>query len=91
MYKYLRSMLNLADQVGDVEEVELYKLNTVAERFGSRFAKKMLIATDLKWKGETFLQAYRQRANDMGIHLVTNAAELTARQWREIFREAMEM
>ena len=76
---------------GDVEEAELYKLHTVAERFGSRFAKKMLIATDLKWKGETFLQAYRQRANDMGIHLVTNAAELTARQWREIFREAMEM
>lgn len=76
---------------GDVEEVELYKLNTVAERFGSRFAKKMLIATDLEWKGETFLRAYTQRANDMGIHLVTNAAELTPRRWQEIFQEAMEM
>jgi len=76
---------------GDVDEEELYKLNTVAERFGSRFAKKMLIATDLEHKGPASVKAYRRRAEDMGIHLVTNAAVMTARQWRQAFLDAMEM
>lgn len=76
---------------GDIGEEELYKLNTVAERFGSRFARKMLIATDLERKGPMSMKAYIQRAKDMGIYLVTDAGELTDRQWQEIFQEAMEM
>lgn len=75
---------------GDIGDDELYKLNTVAERFGSRYAKKMLIATDLERKGPMSLKAYIQRAKDMGIYLVTDAAELTPRQWREVFLDAME-
>lgn len=76
---------------GDIGEEELYKLNTVAERFGSRFARKMLIATDLERKGPMSMKAYIQRAKDMGIYLVTDAGELTDRQWQEIFQEAMKM
>lgn len=75
---------------GDIGDDELYKLNTVAERFGSRYAKKMLIATDLERKGPMSLKAYIQRAKDMGIYLVTDAAELTPRQWQEVFLDAME-
>ena len=76
---------------GDIGEEELYKLNSVAERFGSRFARKMLIATDLERKGPMSMKAYIQRAKDMGIYLVTDAGELTDRQWQEIFQEAMKM
>lgn len=75
---------------GDIGDDELYKLNTVAERFGSKYARKMLIATDLERKGPMSLKAYIQRAKDMGIYLVTDAAELTDRQWREVFLDAME-
>lgn len=75
---------------GDIGDDELYKLNTVAERFGSRYAKKMLIATDLDRKGPMSLKAYIQRAKDMDIYLVTDAAELTPRQWQEVFLDAME-
>ena len=76
---------------GDIGEEELYKLNTVAERFGSRFARKMLIATDLERKGPMSMKAYIQRAKDMGIYLVTDAGELTDRQWQQIFLDAMAM
>ena len=76
---------------GDIKDDELYKLKTVAERFGGPYAKKMLIATELERKGAMSLKAYRQRAKDMGIYLVTDAAALTAKDWQRIFREAMEM
>lgn len=74
---------------GDIGDDELYKLNTVAERFGGPNARKMLIATDLERKGPMSNLAFAQRAEDMGIYLVAEAAELTARQWKQIFIEAM--
>lgn len=74
---------------GDVEEEELYKLHTVASRFGGRAARKMLIVTRLQKQKPASAQAFIQRARDMGIYLVTDAASLTRRQWQEVFREAM--
>ena len=74
---------------GDVDEDELYKLNTVADQFGGPSAKKMLISTRLQKKSPLATQAFIQRAKDMGIHLVANAADLSQEQWREIFRDAM--
>ncbi len=53
---------------GYVEMNELYKLNTVATRFGGKYAKKVLVATALADSG--FAQHLRQRAEDMGIRLV---------------------
>ena len=75
---------------GDIGDDELYKLNTVAERFGSRYARKMLIATELERKGPMSVKSYIQRAKDMGIYLVTDAAQLTSGEWRKIFLDAME-
>lgn len=73
---------------GGVEEVELYKLNEVAERFGGPYAKKMLIVTDLnRGKGN---KAFEQRAWDMDIFLVTDAASLSSREWRERFKKALQ-
>ncbi len=50
---------------GIVSVDELYKLNTVATRFGGKYAKKILIATDE-------LGLIKIRAEEMGIKIVDN-------------------
>lgn len=75
---------------GDIGEDELYKLNTVASRFGGPLARKMLIATHLDRKNPFSDRAFIQRARDMGIYLVTDAAELSKSEWKQIFISAME-
>ena len=54
---------------GQMEVDELYKLNTVARRFGGKYAKRVLVASELekmKLKGEYI----HTRAEDMGIQVV---------------------
>lgn len=71
---------------GDVKTEELYKLHTVATRFGGPYARKMLIVSDLENKEENTTQALICRAWDMDIFLVPDAAKLRDDQWQEIFR-----
>lgn len=59
---------------GEVKVDELYKLNTVAERFGGKYARKVLVATALDSLGETG-KYIRQRAQDMNIRVVENLGE----------------
>ena len=55
---------------GAVDMNELYKLNTVAERFGGTYSKKVLITTALD---DSLQSEYlRARAKDMNIRLVEN-------------------
>ena len=54
---------------------ELYKLSTVAERFGGKHAKKVLVTTSLDFLGEA-CKYVRQRALDMGIQLLENVQKL---------------
>lgn len=75
---------------GNIGEDELYKLHTVAERFGGPYAKKMLIATDLDRKSPAANRAFIQRAWDMDIFLVTDAAELSRDEWRYVFQKAIQ-
>lgn len=74
---------------GNIEEAEMYKLHTVAERFGGPYAKKMLIATELDLENSATNRAIDQRARDMHISLVAGAAKLSREEWRNIFKEAM--
>ena len=71
---------------GKIGEEELYKLNTVAERFGGKYAKKMLIATKLERESYVAKKAYMQRAEDMGIQIIPNAGELSKDEWKKVFR-----
>jgi hypothetical protein len=48
---------------------ELYKLSTVAERFGGQYAKKVLVATRLDEMGDNG-QGIVNRAKDMGITVI---------------------
>ncbi|MBQ1309070.1 MAG: hypothetical protein IIY54_05140 [Ruminococcus sp.] len=61
---------------GRVEMDELYKLDTVAERFGGSYAKKVVVATALN-KNNSFTKYFEQRAHDMDITLVDDILEAT--------------
>lgn len=74
---------------GSIGEDELYKLHTVATRFGGPNARKMLVATDLETKNPFSDRAFIQRAWDMDVYLVTDAAELSREEWAAAFRAAM--
>lgn len=74
---------------GAVPEIELYKLNTVAERFGGKHAKKILIATDFERDTENSELAYIQRAKDMGITFITDAALLSDNDWKNLFKSVI--
>ena len=73
---------------GSIAEEELYKLHTVATRFGGSHVKKMLVATELPKKGDNPNYAFIQRAKDMGIYLVTDAANLSIQGWRDALKQA---
>ena len=75
---------------GNIGEEELYKLHTVAVRFGGAEARKMLVATDLDRRSEAANRSFVRRARDMGICLVTDAAELSDGQWEDVLKSAME-
>lgn len=56
---------------GAVDTDELYKLSVVAERFGGRYVRKILVATQLDDMGYR-AEYIRARAKDMDIRLVEN-------------------
>ncbi len=60
---------------GVVTSDELYKLDTVAKRFGAHYSKKVLVATALDSLGEA-ARYLRQRADDMGIRIIENVQEM---------------
>lgn len=68
----------------------MYKLHTVEGWFGGPYARKMLFAMDLNQKSAAENRAFVQRAWDMDILRVTDAAELSKEEWQEIFRKAVE-
>ena len=68
---------------GNMDPNELYKLETVAQRFGGKYARKVLIAPmvdDLGEKGDYI----RARAADMDIRVVYNFDHMT---YEEMKRE----
>ena len=75
---------------GNIGEEELYKLHTVATHFGGCNAKKLLIASDLDQKSSAANHAFIQRAWDMDIILMTDAATLDKEDWRDLFKIAMQ-
>ena len=54
---------------GKIPDDELYKLNTVAEQFGSEYARKVLVATDMG-KAAKSRKYFLERARDMGIQII---------------------
>ena len=67
---------------GRVEIAELYKLNTVANRFGGKYAKKILVASSLE-KDSDYANYLRQRAKDMQIRIVEDIVDMSDDELRE--------
>ena len=63
---------------GSVDSNELYKLNTVAKRFGGKYAKKVLVMTQF-----TPPKAFFARAQEMNIRVIKNVHRLTKQEFME--------
>lgn len=61
---------------GAVDSDELYKLSSVAEMFGGKYAKKALIITKLD-KSNRAAAYLLQRAEDMGIKVIANVGKMS--------------
>lgn len=61
---------------GYLDSNELYKLKTVAERFGDRYAKMVLVANCIDDLGDA-AGYLRQRITDMGIHLIEKVQDMS--------------
>ncbi len=61
---------------GFVEIDELYKLSAVAEKFGGRYAGKILVASRLDTETQ-FGKYFIERANDMNIRVISNMTDLS--------------
>lgn len=70
---------------GKIGEEELYKLHTVATRFGGKYAKKVLIATKLERESPIAKKSYMQRAKDMRVEIIPYAGQLTKEEWKKLF------
>jgi len=70
---------------GQYTSNELYKLRSVAERFGGEHAKKVLIATSMDPEHPSYLQ-FRQRAEDMKIRIIEDLTELSDREMEKRLR-----
>ena len=70
---------------GGVEEEELYKLHTVASRFGGRYARKVLLCTDTG-RGPKSLKVFRARAAEMGIQVIGGVHTLSAGDFPKALR-----
>ncbi len=71
---------------GDIEEAELYKLDAVANRFGGKYAKKVLISTN-HGKDEISAAYFRRRAKDMNITLFENVHLLSDGEFFDMIKE----
>ncbi len=60
---------------GYVNVDELYKLNTVATRFGGRYARRVLVASALPDSGR-YVSSIKCRAADMGIRIIDNITQM---------------
>lgn len=60
---------------GFVDSDELYKLSSVADRFGGKYAKKVLCTIDLDKHG-TCADSIRARAKDMGIKIIDKLEDM---------------
>ncbi len=56
---------------GMVDSTELYKLNTVASRFGGRYAKKILVLSFFEPD-----MSFMERADELGIRVIKNVRHL---------------
>lgn len=73
---------------GEVHKEALYELETVADRFGGRYARKFLIATYISSNPET-RKYIIQRARDMNISLIYDIQNKTSHELKQILKKTI--
>lgn len=72
---------------GRFESEELYKLSSVADRFGTRYAKKILVATDLEHAVDSRNAKYlKARAAEMNIEIIDNVHRMSNTEFEKALR-----
>lgn len=69
---------------GYVDMDELYKLDSVSKRFGGKYSRKVLVATNLDQ--DTHGNAVRERAGELGIKVVEDLVDLDYDDMLELAR-----
>ena len=60
---------------GSVNQMALYELQTVADKFGGKYAKKLIVASNLeKCIGKANAKYIAQRTAEMNIRIISDAA-----------------
>ena len=77
-------------KIGEIQEIEPYKLWTVAERFGGKHVKKVLIAGDFERENKNSEISFRNRTKDMGITFITNVADMTEQDWKTTLKNLVQ-
>lgn len=76
---------------GKFNSDELYKLDTVAEHFGTGYAKKIVVTTDIQYALNGHEEVVLQRASDMGIVIVDNVHMMTDDEFAEKLIQVLEL
>ncbi len=74
---------------GEIKTDELYKLNTVAGRFGQKYARRILVSTTYfeENRSESAAQSLRERAKEMNIRLIERVHRMDDRTFFEALTE----
>ncbi len=73
-------------KIGQIQEIEPYKLWTVAERFGGKQVRKVLIASEFDRYDDKSESAFMNRAKEMGITFIANATKMSDMDWKNMLR-----
>ena len=71
---------------GEVHKEALYELNTVAEKFGGEYAKKVLVCTYISYS-KSSREYILQRARDMKIEVVEDVDLLSGEEFLQEIRK----
>ncbi len=72
---------------GTIDAEELYKVHTVAERFGGPYARKALICTTWGSLNQRRQAALRDRAREMGIYILEGVHRMSTAEFRDELRK----
>lgn len=71
---------------GEVHKEALYELNTVAEKFGGEYSKKVLVCTYISYS-KTAREYILQRARDMKIEVIESVDKLDDEEFLQTIRQ----
>ncbi len=74
---------------GAVEKEALYELEAVADKFGGKYAKKFIVASNISSATEPHKKSFLHRAHDMGITVIDEVSELSYEDFKEKFKRTV--